>query len=135
MAEARIEKTEGTDMTEISGIQVIECDQRGDRFVFWCDHCNQEHIHSAAEGHRVAHCHDRQGPYHGRGYILKLRQGPKPEQDDFKPLDEELTRESAYACVIDTLRGVGGDDYHGWLEVIESVRRDLIYIVNEETRQ
>jgi hypothetical protein len=38
---------------------------------FWCPNCRCWHIHSAAPGHRAAHCHDRAPPFED-GYVLAL---------------------------------------------------------------
>ena len=45
--------------------------------------------------------------------------------EEYKTLMDPLTRESAKACVVDTLRAVGGDDYEGWRMVLESMLNDL----------
>ena len=43
----------------------------GHQFVVWCDHCRRWHCHSREDGHRVAHCADRQSPYDETGYSLR----------------------------------------------------------------
>lgn len=42
----------------------------GARFVFWCQFCGCEHVHSAENGHRAAHC-AYGSPFVERGYVLQ----------------------------------------------------------------
>ena len=44
---------------------------------------------------------------------------------EFKPLSDPITRMSAEACVIEALRGVGGEDYEGWRMVLENLLHNL----------
>ena len=60
-----LEKTQN-DAYNIDDIPVIECQHEGDQFIFLCEHCNEEHVHGAIEGHRASHC-----PAYPRGYFLK----------------------------------------------------------------
>jgi hypothetical protein len=64
-----LEKTQN-DADNIDDIPVIECQHEGYRFIFLCEHCNEEHVHVAIEGHRASHC-----PAYPRGYFLKKRRG------------------------------------------------------------
>ena len=50
----------------MSDIPEIECQQEKNQFIFWCNHCKDNHFHGAEEGHRVSHC-----PAYPNGYILK----------------------------------------------------------------
>ena len=54
------------------------------RWFVWCRHCQMWHDHGPAEGHREAHCRDRDSPYWKSGYNLALagkwRSGPKDVQ-------------------------------------------------------
>ncbi len=52
---------------DIAGIPTFECQHVGDQFIFLCEHCNEEHVHGAIEGHRSSHC----PAYSPRGYFLK----------------------------------------------------------------
>lgn len=54
------------DADNIDDIPVIECQHEGAQFIFWCEHCGNDHVHGAIEGHRVSHC-----PAYPRGYFLK----------------------------------------------------------------
>lgn len=38
-------------------------------YTFWCPFCAVWHQHSAANGHRTAHCNNK-SPFHEPGYIL-----------------------------------------------------------------
>ena len=47
---------------------------------FYCEHCNEQHIHGNPErkirgslGHRVAHCLYEGSPYKDGGYYLELK--------------------------------------------------------------
>jgi hypothetical protein len=52
----------------------VECIDNGDgTWKFWCQHCGRHHTHSAAPGHRAAHCHADSSPYRDTGYVLRLR--------------------------------------------------------------
>lgn len=54
-------------------------------WTFWCPICEKDHIHSAAAGHRVAHCADNfvmgdrvvklESPFRNTGYCLILDNG------------------------------------------------------------
>lgn len=46
-------------------------------------------------------------------------------QDEFKPLRDPLTRESAELAIIDLLRSIGGDDLEGWETVLDGMLRNL----------
>ena len=60
-------KKTANNTNDIDGIPIIECQHVGSQFIFWCDHCENEHVHGAGvEGHRVSHC-----PAYPRGYFLK----------------------------------------------------------------
>jgi hypothetical protein len=39
-------------------------------WLVWCRHCEVWHRHGPAEGHREAHCQDRESPYWRTGYNL-----------------------------------------------------------------
>ena len=41
----------------------------------WCIHCRRWHLHGAGEGHRAAHCTNKDSPYLKTGYVL-TRVGP-----------------------------------------------------------
>ena len=60
-----LERTQN-DADNIDDIPVIECQHEGDQFIFLCEHCNEEHVNGAIEGHRASHC-----PAYPRGYFLK----------------------------------------------------------------
>jgi predicted GIY-YIG superfamily endonuclease len=73
----------------------------GAHVVVWCEHCNREHSHGrhdpnsgckhlmskddvpctcpvgSGDGHRVAHCHDPNSPYHDGGYTIEELAKPK----------------------------------------------------------
>lgn len=51
---------------------VLPAYETNDRYIVWCDHCRRWHIHSPENGHRTAHCHQRESPYDAVGYILRL---------------------------------------------------------------
>ena len=61
----QLEKT-ANDVNDIDDIPTIECQQDEDQLFFLCEHCKEEHVHGAKEGHRVSHC-----PAYPRGYFLK----------------------------------------------------------------
>ena len=42
------------------------------RLRVWCDHCDEDHYHGPAPGHREAHCKDAASPYHATGYNLAV---------------------------------------------------------------
>jgi hypothetical protein len=50
----------------MNNIPEIECQQEKNHFIFWCNHCKDNHFHGAEEGYRVSHC-----PAYPNGYILK----------------------------------------------------------------
>ena len=52
---------------------VLEAYDRHDGcgYAVWCRHCKVWHYHGHGEGHRVAHCHDPESPYHRPGYTLR----------------------------------------------------------------
>jgi hypothetical protein len=60
-----LEKT-ANDVNDIDDIPTIECQHVGSQFIFLCEHCNEEHVNGAIEGHRASHC-----PAYPRGYFLK----------------------------------------------------------------
>jgi len=61
-----LEKTQN-DADNIDDIPVIECQHVGSQFIFWCEHCGNDHVHGEGEGHRASHC----PAYSPRGYFLK----------------------------------------------------------------
>ena len=40
------------------------------RWLVWCKHCNDWHVHGPMEGHREAHCHDSASPCRVAQYEL-----------------------------------------------------------------
>lgn len=47
---------------------------------FWCDYCNNEHLHGRGNGHRTAHCvrqrYSKESPFAKTGYYLN--EAPQP---------------------------------------------------------
>ena len=50
-------------------IPVYECENVDGQLTFYCISCMKTHRHGGGEGHRVAHCIDKDA--HPNGYILK----------------------------------------------------------------
>ena len=64
-----------------ANIPVLKCYPIGNGQVkAWCPFCKEWHIHGHGEkitsakslGHWNAECHDKNSPFHARGYYLKL---------------------------------------------------------------
>ena len=55
------------------GIPIVEAkaDVETGFLSFYCQWCRKEHLHGRSEGHRSAHCVNRDSPLYERGYILK----------------------------------------------------------------
>ena len=62
----------------------------------WCPHCRVWHWHGWGEGHRVAHCTNRDGPFAESGYFIRSLTKTKA-RELIKQLQEYLAAEAAKA--------------------------------------
>jgi hypothetical protein len=75
-------------MTE--GYPTVLCEPHFAQWRFWCRFCRRYHLHSAGEGHRVAHCVDDQSPYRRTGYVLALDPLHRPTPGSMTPQREAI---------------------------------------------
>lgn len=54
-------------------IPIVYADEKQTQLSFKCKYCKEVHNHSKYEGHRVAHCTNKNSPYNDTGYILKIK--------------------------------------------------------------
>ena len=43
------------------------------RYRVWCPHCADYHYHGPRNGHREAHCHVTDSPFHKSGYNIECK--------------------------------------------------------------
>lgn len=56
----------------MSTAPILQAYDDGVHYAAWCSHCERYHLHSRANGRRVAHCSDTRSPYWRTGYVIQL---------------------------------------------------------------
>lgn len=50
---------------------ILSAYRNEDQLLTLCPHCHRQHAHSTGDGHRIAHCEDKDSPFHNSGYVLQ----------------------------------------------------------------
>lgn len=83
-------KNYGFGETDDDGTPIVSCHEDGRHYILYCEYCGENHYHGRGDGHRWAHCSNRNSPYITSGYILRLE---TDEEKASRVLEEEKRKE------------------------------------------